>query len=535
MSYRQALWCLVTTATVLRLIWASELGAGNDEAYHALYTQHFDWSFYDHPPMMAILAAIGRLAEPSFGVIFPIRLVFVLLFAGSTLLMARLTERSFGSRAGFLAAFLLSVAGYYPVAAGAFVLPDGPLLFFWLLTLERFQAALQSLKARRGSMIPWIGVGLAWGCALLSKYHGVLLPGVMGLTLIGLPQARVWLRKPGPYLAFAIGLVVFSPVVGWNAAHGWASLGFQAGRAVPGSMLPRPDRLLLGVAAQAVYLTPWVWLTLVMALTAGFRAWRNNTAGTWDRFWLAQPVIPLALFSIVGLWRMLLPHWSLVGLLPMIPLAAAELARQTELSAESRRKVQRRLVCWAGLLLVGAAMVQAQFRYGFLSRWISPNLQAQAAKLDPTAELYGWSEVARELEERQLVNDSETFLFTSRWYHSGQLAFALGDRRNVLCYNPRMSQGFSQWSRPEEWVGHNGILVVLNDNPLETELFRNWFEVIEPLGEFDVNRAGAAVKHVRLYRCVNQTKPYPFNGVRTRPYGGTQATRALAARDTVQK
>ena len=105
MSYRQALWCLVTTAIVLRLIWASELGAGNDEAYHALYTQHLDWSFYDHPPMMAVLAAIGRLAEPSFGVIFPIRLVFVLLFAGSTLLMARLTERSFGSRAGFLAAF----------------------------------------------------------------------------------------------------------------------------------------------------------------------------------------------------------------------------------------------------------------------------------------------------------------------------------------------------------------------------------------------------------------------------------------------
>ena len=535
MTSRKALWGLIAVAAVARLLWAGLLGAGNDEAYHALYTQHFDWSFYDHPPMMAVLAALGRIGEPHFGAIFPLRVMFVLLFAGSMFLIARLTERSYGPRAGWLAAFLLSIAGYYPVAAGSFVLPDGPLLFFWLLTLERFQAALQSHASRRGGIRPWVQVGLAWGCALLSKYHGVMLPGVLGLTLIGIPQARVWIRRPGPYLALVIGMVVFSPVIGWNAAHGWASLGFQAGRAVPGSMIPRPDRLLLGVAAQAAYLTPWIWFAVITALVTGLRAWKNSTAGTWDRFWLAQPLIPLGLFSVVGLWRMLLPHWSLVGLLPMIPLAAAELARQFERSAESRRRVQTRMVRWACFLLVAMVVVLMQFQFGLLGRGFNSRLQALAVTLDPTAELYGWSDVARELENRHLLEDPNAFLFTSRWYHSGQLAFALGDRHPVLCYSPRMSQGFSVWSRPEQWVGHDGILVVLNDNPVEVQMYQRWFESIEPLGEFDIDRAGTAVKHVRLYRCKNQTQPFPFNGVRSRPAGGTLAPQAIAARETVQK
>ena len=44
-----ALWCLILVATALRLVVAACFGPGNDEAYHDLYAQHLDWSYFDHP------------------------------------------------------------------------------------------------------------------------------------------------------------------------------------------------------------------------------------------------------------------------------------------------------------------------------------------------------------------------------------------------------------------------------------------------------------------------------------------------------
>ena len=64
-------------------------------------------------------------------------LAFIALFAGSTWLLARLTTRCYGELAGFLAALALNLTAYYGLAASTFALPDGPLLFFWLLTIDR--------------------------------------------------------------------------------------------------------------------------------------------------------------------------------------------------------------------------------------------------------------------------------------------------------------------------------------------------------------------------------------------------------------
>jgi 4-amino-4-deoxy-L-arabinose transferase-like glycosyltransferase len=111
------------------------------------------------------------------------------------------------------------------MAVATIAQPDGPLLFFWLLTLDRLSVALEDPDR----LAPWLGVGLAWGGAMLSKYHAVLLPAGVLLHMVLWPQARRCLRAPGPYLAAAIGLMLFAPVILWNATHGWASFLFQGG------------------------------------------------------------------------------------------------------------------------------------------------------------------------------------------------------------------------------------------------------------------------------------------------------------------
>ena len=159
MTPRRALWWLIGVSTALRLAWAAGLGPGNDEAYHYLFTVHRDWSYFDHPPMLAVVEMLGMAMAGGSSSTFGLRLGFIALFAGSTWLMAGLTSRFYGPRAGFLAAFALNVSAYYTAAAGMFALPDGPLLFFWLLTLDRL--AMRPRGAERpsgpGSWWAWPG------------------------------------------------------------------------------------------------------------------------------------------------------------------------------------------------------------------------------------------------------------------------------------------------------------------------------------------------------------------------------------------
>ena len=518
MTDRRALWGLVAASAVLRLAWGTSLGVGNDEAYHYLFTLHRDWSYYDHPPMMAVVEGLGLAAAGGAVSPLALRLGFVALFAGSTLVLARLTGRSFGPRAGVLAAVALNATAYYGVVASTFALPDGPLVFFWLLTLDRLAVAL----AAPGRLGPWAVVGLAWGGALLSKYQAVLLPVGVLLFLVVEPEARPWLRRGGPYLALGLGLGLFAPVIAWNAAHGWASFAFQGGRALGGVRF-RPDALAWFVLGPALYLLPWIWVFLVAALVRGVR--RLGGGGTpAERFLLCQALPPLALFLPVACVRPVLPHWPLVAALGLLPLVGRDWA------ALPARRLRRRVAILSALPLAGMTLVAVHARWGLLQRpgpspvgWLAP-------AWDPTLDTYGWDQVARDLRRRGLVDRPGTFLFTSKWFHSGHLAFALGGHGPVLCYSPGGAHGFAQWSRPAEWVGRDGILVVVGRNSTEPDMYDRWFERIEPLGGVEVTRGGAPVRTVWLYRCIRQVRAFPYDGPAPPSRGRLATGRAGAAR-----
>ena len=86
----------------------------------------------------------------------------------------------------------------------------------------------------------------------------------------------------------------------------------------------------------------------------------------------------------------------------------------------------------------------------------------------------------------------------------------------VLCYNKDDARSFAFWSRPGDWVGRDGILVALNDRSTEPQCYDSWFTRIEPIGSFEVLRAGTPVRKVRLFRCVRQVRPFPFDEFRSR-------------------
>src|SRR3972149_5556328 len=131
MSAGRAVLLIFVVATIVRLILAGSVGLGVDESYMVGNARVLSLSYVDHPPLHVWLAG---LAARLFGTesAFAVRLPFVLLFAGSTWLMFRLTSDLFGATAGLFAALAFNLVPVFSLAHASWVLPDGPLIFFLL-------------------------------------------------------------------------------------------------------------------------------------------------------------------------------------------------------------------------------------------------------------------------------------------------------------------------------------------------------------------------------------------------------------------
>lgn len=512
-SPRSALLVLIVSSALIRLIPALDLGLGNDEAYHFLYAAHPALSYYDHPPMTAWVEKLGLSLPNAAATKLGLRIGFIVLFAGSTWILARLTARLYGGWSGFLAAFALNISGYYGLAASTLALPDGPLLFFWLLTIDRLLVALEGPPSSH--LRPWFWVGLAWGGAMLSKYHAGFLP--LGVALYVLLDRRLWrwVLQPGPYLALGLGLALFTPVLVWNADHRWASFLFQGGRAV-GSWTLRPDFLAVALLAQVAYLFPWIWLPLVLLLVGGIRRWSESADQLApQRLLVCIATVPLGLFTAVACFRLVLPHWGLIGLTSLFPLLGERWWGVYRKNPRRTRRLLAAAAVWSGVVLACALL---EFHTGWFQRSDrGGRMGVVDIRTDPTVDLYGWDQVAGRMKELGLLGDPQTFVFTRYWYQSAQIAYALGGNRPVLCYNADDPRGFAFWSRPEEWVGRDGILVTVNEpDNLETKThgeapyYARWFQQVEHVSDFWVERGGKPVRRIGLYRCINQRIAYPF-------------------------
>jgi hypothetical protein len=487
---RRAMAWLIAVTLLLRVGWAAVLETGNDEAYNYLYTVHPDWSYFDHPPMTMWVGTSGLWL--CGGVIHPLslRLGYLLLFVGSTWIMYRLTARWYGAWAGFYAALALNLSAFYTAAVGAFALPDGPFLFFTLLTIW---AMAEALVARPGRFTPWLWVGLAWAGAMLSKYHAIFLPAGALLYVLVSPRHRAVLRTPGPYLAAAIGILGFTPVVYWNATHDWASFVFQGGRALGWSFRPAgPVLLALGTM---MLLFPWIWFGLVRTLFERLRGFR--TLSDIDRLLVCIAVVPIFFFTIVSCGRLMVMHWPLPGFVPLFCLLGSRWAAWAETEPAV---VRRRMTQMASAALTVALAVAVQARFGLFT----------VPTKDPCYEFSGWDSLAEELKARGLVGQPDTFLFMCSWENCGHLAFATHNEAPVVCFSTGDARGFAFWSRPEQWVGKDGILISLDNHSKEPEIYERYFEKIELIATFPMMRGSNPFRNVRVFRCRHHVEPYPF-------------------------
>ena len=378
-SPRDYVLLIILASLIGRVILAATIGLGVDESYQISVSRPLSLSYFDHPPLAfwipGIVASIGGGSSAVL-----LRLPFILLFAGTTWMMYRLTARLFGERAGAIAALVLNITPVLSVSTGGWVLPDGPLMFWMLacaLCLERVMLPRSSMQsAERAPTLWWIAAGACAGLAMLSKYHGVFLLAGTGLFVLTNERARRWLRRPGPYLGALASALVISPVLLWNAQHAWVSFRFQGARGGQHGLHLVP--FLQNIGGQLGYLLPWIGIPLAVVLggiviETARDAWRgaplDDARARAARWWLACLALgPVAAFTLMALGgHRGLPHWEAPGWLMAIPLLAERV--DARLTRGSSRKARRTRAWLAGstvafVLVIVALATDADARAG---------------------------------------------------------------------------------------------------------------------------------------------------------------------------
>src|SRR5712672_4693195 len=184
---------------------------------------------------------------------FGVRLVSILLALPMSWAVYRTAMILFGGqRVAATATILLNVT--LMAAVGTLIVtPDAPLLVAASFVLFFLAKVLET-----GRGVWWLAVGVAVGAALLSKYSALFFGPAILIWLAAVPKLRRWLISPWPYLGGVVSLLVFSPVILWNADHHWVSFIKQIGRARVEDF--RPAFIAELVPTQVAFATPLVFI-----------------------------------------------------------------------------------------------------------------------------------------------------------------------------------------------------------------------------------------------------------------------------------
>ena len=318
--WRVASFGIVMFAVLLRLVYLGVAQLIPDEAYYWNYAQHMDLSFFDHPPMVAWLIWLGTsiFGSNEFGVRIG-AFVCGLITMGYLYALARnLYDKSTGIRA----VLLLAVLPFGFVTA-TLMTPDAPLMAAWAATLYYMERAL--VADQRSA---WLGMGLAFGLGLLSKYTLGLL-GLAALVFVLLdPVARRWLRRPHPYLAASLALLLFSPVVIWNMQHDWASILFQSERATG---IGNKFSLQWLFLHMLLVLTPAGLVAAVLALLPAGDRDPGHYANRRRLFVRIFTGVPLGVFFALSLFGAPKFHWTAPVWLALLPTIAWMMVQASDL------------------------------------------------------------------------------------------------------------------------------------------------------------------------------------------------------------
>lgn len=290
--------------TSLLLAVAGAYGYHRDELYFLQAGRHLAFGYVDQPPLTPLMArAATELFGPS---LVGIRLMSALA-AGLVVVLTGLIAREFGGDRG---AQLLAAAS---MGLSAYLLAVGHLLSTSSFDLLAW-AAVSWLVVRglRDGGPVWLAVGVIAGLGLQNKtlMAFLLLALAVGLLAVG---PRRHLGSGWVWAAGGLALLVWSPNLVWQAAHGWPQFELAEAIAAGSSGTSEPWWLMLPM--QAVMVSPLLAPVWVAGL---WRLARDGALSAYRAFAVAYALLA-GVFMLTGG-----KPYYLAGLYPVLLAAGAE-------------------------------------------------------------------------------------------------------------------------------------------------------------------------------------------------------------------
>ena len=365
---------------LVHLLAVGQYGYHRDELYYLAASQHLDFGYVDFPPFIAALTALIRATLGDS--LFALHLVPALAGA-AVVVIAGLMARQLGGGKWAQAAAALAVA-VAPTFLGinSLLTMDTFDELFWVLALYIVIVILKHDRPRL-----WLLFGFIVGLGLLTKVTILYLVAALLIGLL-LTRHRRYLLNKWLWLGGALALVMFSPYIYWQIAHGWPTLEFWRTYAAGKTYPVTPVEFLVQQVTMLNPLTLPLWIGgLVFLFSSAGKTFRP-LGWTYAilyvvltvqqaKFYFLAPTYPL-LFAAGAVW------WS--GVL-------------------RQRRYRRPAVAVYLALLTALGLVTAPLALPLLpvetiARYVNPAAIAQQERLEigvlpqHFADRFGWPELA---------------------------------------------------------------------------------------------------------------------------------------------
>jgi 4-amino-4-deoxy-L-arabinose transferase-like glycosyltransferase len=487
---RSGPWLVLGGLLLLHVALMAVPPLNGDEAFYWEWSRRLAMAYPTHPPLTAW--AIALVARPLGATEFTVRLVSLLWHAGTLALVWRMAVElgggaPFARRAVLLAALL-------PVLflLGTLITTDSALIFLWTATAYLTKRAIVNRERRA-----WLLAGLTAGGMLLTKFFAALfVPGVL-LFLLAHRGYRRELLRPEPYAGLAIALLLFTPVIYWNATHDWLTFRFNLVARHRNEGFD-PFKVAYFVVGQAIAASPVSGALLVAALRRYLPGAWSGDAVTEEQhrrrdglsFYACLAAAPLLIYLAQSPFIHVGAHWAAVVYPPGALLVAAWLHEAH--GGWNPARIQRpALWIWS---LAGAAAVIAPLAALMLApAWVVP---ARLRYLDPqqpvqhlVTHYFGWKEVGARIAalREEWAGRPEGFFLSTRDYSiASMLDFYTPGRADFVLVGYKKTEfhgkEFLLWARGRKPKGASTIYV--SDTPPppgKPHPLTPYFERIEPL------------------------------------------------------
>ena len=198
-----AVWLILLTAIPTMFYTVLPL----DTIETIMWSHPFSMGNAKHPPLAAWLAGIFTLvfAHTDFAMYLLSQTMLVIGFV----YMYRLGKEFFSTEKAVFSVILLSTIVFYSFDSAKFNV-NLPHMALWpMMTFYCYRGV------KNDRMSDWILFGVVSALSVLSKFFGFVLLFALFLFILTGRDTRRYFRRPGPYVAFAVFLLVLAPYIVW--------------------------------------------------------------------------------------------------------------------------------------------------------------------------------------------------------------------------------------------------------------------------------------------------------------------------------